>query len=176
MGVPFTAVRGLIGSDLMKHRPDFVVMDDPFNPGEQVVVTRPLRPDVAVFHALRADRFGNAITPGLREDLMMARAARLVVVTAEEIADKELGVQDAPHNTFLPAIDVDVVVHTPGGAHPCGCEGLYREDQVHLQEYLDASKEEETFRIYLDRYIKSGGGQREYLGRVGLQAGSGGVG
>lgn len=168
MGVPFTAVRGLLGSDILKHRPDLLVIDNPFHPGEQMVAAQPLRPDVAVFHAIKADRWGNAITPGLREDLMMARAARVVVVTAEEIVDEELSLGDAANDTFLPAIDVDVVVHTPRGAHPCGCGSLYKEDPVHLKEYLEAAQEQKTFRIYLERYVKSVAGHPEYLERVGV--------
>ena len=78
MGVPFVAVRGLLGSDMLTYRPDLLVQDNPFKPGEQVVVAQPIRPDVAVFHALQADRWGNAITPGPRDDVMLARAARRV--------------------------------------------------------------------------------------------------
>lgn len=82
MGVPFIAVRGLLYSDLLTSRPDLPVQDNPFNPGGQVVVAQPIRPDVAVFHALRADRWGNAITPGPRDDVLLARAARGVIIRA----------------------------------------------------------------------------------------------
>ena len=88
MGIPFLGVRGLLHSDILKHRPDLLVQDNPFNPGEPVVVAQSIRPEVAVFHAIKADRWGNAITPGHRDDLMMARAARCVVVTAEEIVER----------------------------------------------------------------------------------------
>jgi len=118
MGLPFISVRGLVGSDILRHRPDLLVTENPFNPGEKVVVAQPIRPDVAVFHALKADCWGNAITPGLRDDLMMARAAKRVIVTAEEVADRKLTPHDAVDGTFLPAIDVDGVVHLPFGAHP----------------------------------------------------------
>src|SRR5919108_5117134 len=109
MGVPFIAGRGLLHIDILKHRPDLLVRENPFKPGEQIVVAQPIRPDVAVFHALRADRWGNAVTPGHRDDLMMARAARRVIVTAEEIVERALTRQDAVDDTLLPAIDVDVV-------------------------------------------------------------------
>src|SRR5215510_4007277 len=100
MGLPFLAVRGLLHSDILTHRPDLLVQTNPFNPGEQVVVAQPIRPDVAVFHALKADRWGNVITPGHRDDLMMARAARWVIVTAEEIAEEALTSRDAGDDTF----------------------------------------------------------------------------
>lgn len=168
MGLPFVAVRGLMGSDILKNRPDLKVIINPFHPEEKGVVAQPIRPDVAVFHALKADRFGNSITPGLRDDLMMARAARLAVVTAEELTDKDLTMRDAPNDTFLPAIDVDVVVQIPWGAHPCACGLLYNLDDDHFQEYTEAAQEEKTFKNYLERYVTGVKDQQEYLQRVGV--------
>jgi glutaconate CoA-transferase, subunit A len=168
MGVPFIAVRGLLYSDILKHRPDLLVKENPFNPGEQVVVAQPIRPDVAVFHALKADRWGNAITPGHRDDLMMARAARRVVVTAEEIVDGTLTRQDAGDDTFLPAIDVDVVAHAPLGAHPCGFGQLYERDDMHCREYLEAAKGAASFQAYLERYVYGVRSHREYLEHVDM--------
>ena len=144
-----------------------LVINDPFNPSEQAVVGQPIRPDVAVFHALKADRMGNAVTPGLRDDLMMARAARRVVVTCEEIAERELTPQDALKETFLPAIDIDVVIHVPFGAHPCGCGDLYEKDHLHFREYIEAAGDEKTFRTYLERYVYDVDNHRKYLERVG---------
>ena len=166
MGVPFLAVRGLLHSDILKHRPDLLVRENPFNPGEQVVMAQGIRPDVAVFHALTADRWGNAITPGHRDDLMLARAARRVVVTAEEIAAEELTHRDAGEDTFLPALDVDIVVDAPLGAHPCGFDALYDRDDVHLREYVEAAKSAVTFQRYLERYVYGVRDHHEYLERV----------
>ncbi len=167
MGLPFIAVRGLLGSDLLKQRPDLRIESNPFHPGEEVVVAEPIRPDMAVFHALRADRWGNSITGGLRDDLIMARAARRVIVTAEEISDHALTPQESINNTFLPAIDVDAVVLAPFGAHPCCCGLLYPVDDVHMKEYLNAAKGEETFRAYLNKYVYSVSSPQEYLKKVG---------
>jgi len=170
MGLPYIAVRGLLGSDLLKHRQDLKVEKNPFNPGEEIVVAQPIRPDVAVFHALKADRWGNAVTADLRDDLMMARASRRVIVTAEEIVDHELTPEDALHNTFLPAIDVDGVVSALFGAHPCGCGLSYPVDDPQVQEYLNAAKSENSFRAYLEKYVFSLTGHEEYLRRTGLTA------
>jgi glutaconate CoA-transferase, subunit A len=163
MGVPFIAVRGLLYSDILKHRPDLLVNENPFNPGEHVVVAQPIRPDVAVFHAVQADRWGNAITPGHRDDLMMARAARRVIVTAEEIVEEELTRRDAVDDTFLPAIDVDAVAHAPLGAHPCGFGSLYEHDETHCRQYLAAAKGEASFQTYLERYVHGVRSHKEYL-------------
>jgi glutaconate CoA-transferase subunit A len=170
MGLPYIAVRGLLGSDILKHRQDLKVEENPFNPGEKIVVAQPIRPDVAVFHALKADRWGNAVTAGLRDNLMMARASRRVIVTAEEIVDHELTLEDAPHNTFLPAIDVDGVVSALFGAHPCSCGLSYPVDEPQVKEYLNAAKSENTFQAYLGKYVFSVTGHEEYLRRAGLTA------
>lgn len=163
MGVPFIAVRGLLHSDILKYRPDLLVRENPFNPGEPVVMAQSIRPDVAVFHAIKADRWGNAVTPGHRDDLMMARAARRVIVTAEEIVDEPLTRQDSGDNTFLPAIDVDVVAHVPLGAHPCGFGQLYDTDELHCREYLEAAKSPVSFQKYLERYVCDVPSHEEYL-------------
>jgi glutaconate CoA-transferase subunit A len=168
MGLPFVAVRGLIGSDILKYRPDLRVIQSPFNSHEQVVVVCPIRPDVAVFHALKADLWGNAITPFFREDPTLARASRLAIVTAEEIVDRPLTLKEAVPNTFIPAIDVDVVAHAPRGAHPGGLGDLYKPDHAHIMEYLEAAKEGIAFQRYLDRYIRNLSNHEEYLARVGM--------
>jgi hypothetical protein len=166
MGVPFLAVRGLLHSDILKHRPDLLVRENPFNLGEPVVMAQSIRPDVAIFHALKADRWGNAITPGHRDDLMMARAARRVIVTAEELTEQPLTRRDAGEDTFLPAIDVDVIVHAPLGAHPCGFGQLYDADEAHCREYLEAAKSPGGFQEYLERYVHGVRNHEEYLRHV----------
>ena len=58
-GIPFMPIRGIIGSDLMKASSDWKIIDNPFAPGDPIVVVPAIRPDVALFHAPEADRFGN---------------------------------------------------------------------------------------------------------------------
>ena len=77
VGSPFLAVRGLYGTDVMAIRDDFKVIDDPYQPGEQIVVAPALRPDVFITHGLMADRYGNVITvDGGRNDFLAAQAAK----------------------------------------------------------------------------------------------------
>ncbi len=168
MGAPFVAVRGLMGSDILERRRDLRVVENPFQERDPVVVAPPIRPDVAVFHAARADRLGNAIILGeRRDDWMLARSAHRVVVTAEEIVEKEL--KPGGGGTFLPAIDVDQVVCIPGGAHPAGCTKRYGCDRIHLGKYLKAAKDEITFKAYLEKYVFGPRDHRAYLSRVGFR-------
>ena len=48
-GVPFVPLRGILGSDLLAHRPDWKVIDNPFAAGDAIVVIPAIRPDVALF-------------------------------------------------------------------------------------------------------------------------------
>src|ERR1700693_3907354 len=58
-GVPFMPLRGIIGSDLLVHRPDWRVIDNPFGENDPIVLLPALHPDVALIHAPMADRAGN---------------------------------------------------------------------------------------------------------------------
>ena len=88
MGVPYVPVRGFSGSDVVERRPDtFKVAASPFEPGESFVVAKAITPDVAIFHGLKADQFGNVIVRKGGDELMLAQSARKVIVTVEEIVD-----------------------------------------------------------------------------------------
>src|SRR6202162_510493 len=89
-GVPFMPLRGLIGSDLLVHRPDWKVIDNPFGNDDPIVLLPAIKPDVALFHAPLADREGNVWIGRDRELAMMAHAAVKTVVTVEKIQDKSL--------------------------------------------------------------------------------------
>ena len=67
-GVPFMPLRGVIGSDILAHRPDWKVIDNPFADGGDPIVLLPaLSPDVAIFHAAMADADGNVYVGRRRE-------------------------------------------------------------------------------------------------------------
>src|SRR3712207_3336638 len=57
-GVPFMPLRGVIGSDVLSHRPDWRVAPNPFSEGgeeDPILLLPALRPDFGVFHAAMAD-------------------------------------------------------------------------------------------------------------------------
>ena len=53
-GLPFSVLRGYVGSDLPKQNPNIRPMRSPFDDGTEVYVVPPLRPDVTIVHAQRA--------------------------------------------------------------------------------------------------------------------------
>ena len=58
-GVPFMPLRGIIGSDMLLHRPDWRLIDNPFGTDDPIVLLPALKPDVVLLHAPMADRAGN---------------------------------------------------------------------------------------------------------------------
>jgi len=157
-GVPFMPVRGLIGSDLMKiHEKigDWKVVESPFN-GEEIVVVKPIEPDVAIIHAQQADIYGNTRILGARyEDVLKCRAARRVIVTVEEVVSHEEILRN-PEQTTIPHFYVDAVVKAPKGAYPTSCFKYYEADLEHIRMYVQWSKQGK-FQEYLQKYVLGGG-------------------
>lgn len=168
MGVPFTSTLGYAGTDIMERRPDdFKIVENPFNHRERIVVARALNPDVAIFHGLKGDRFGNVLVQKNGEELLLAQASRRAVASVEEIVDSVD--PDDPDGWFIPAIHISAVTLAPFGAHPTGVPGRYDADDERIREYVEASQSDESFQGYLDRYVFAATSHQEYLEAVGLE-------
>ena len=150
-GVPFLPLRGVIGSDLVAHRPDWRVIDDPYGHGPLLLVPA-IRPDVALFHAASADRAGNVWIGVRRELMLMAHAARTTLVTCEELVD-DLLADDRLAAGTIPALYVSAVAQAPRGAWPVGLRRTYPRDDGHLARYAELAATPEGFARYLDRYV-----------------------
>src|SRR6184192_1081208 len=83
-GVPFIPLRGLIGSDILKHRPDWHVIDNPFANNDPIVLLPAIKPDFALFHAGMADHAGNVFIGRDRELATMAHASARTIATVEK--------------------------------------------------------------------------------------------
>ncbi len=153
MGNPFAPLRGIIGSDLMKHRPDWQVIDNPFAPNDPIVLLPAIRPDVALFHAPMADRHGN-VWVGRRRDLFtLAHASARSVATVESLRDGNLLEDEVLAAATIPAFYIDAVALAPRGAWPLRLGDIYPEDTAHLQEYLRLAATEGGFKRYLDEHV-----------------------
>jgi glutaconate CoA-transferase subunit A len=150
-GVPFMPIAGMTGSDLLAAR-DFRIVADPYT-GAEVVAIPALIPDVAIVHAQEADASGNARIKGtLFEDVLMVKAAKRVIITAERIVDGG-DFEDSADSVAIPAFMVDAVVEAPHGAWPCSCAGLYDFDLEYLTEYVAASGSEAKFHRFVEEHI-----------------------
>src|SRR5437762_13490911 len=89
-GVPFIPLRGLIGSDILAHRPDWRVIDNPYGNNDPIVLLPAIKPDFALFHAGMADRAGNIFVGRDRELPTMAHAAARTIATVEKLHDGNL--------------------------------------------------------------------------------------
>ena len=139
MGVPFLPTLTMLGSDLAATL-DLQTVTCPYT-GQRLAAVPALNPDVALIHAHRADMFGNAQVDGYRHmDVDMARAARTVIVSAEQIVAAEQ-IAARPDQTMLPHFAVDAVVAAPYGAYPHECYGLYGPDLEHFDAYVQSTRE-----------------------------------
>jgi glutaconate CoA-transferase, subunit A len=152
-GVPFMPLRGLIGSDLLAHRTDWKIADNPFGNDDPIVLLPALRPDVALFHAPLADRAGNVFIGTQRELVTMAHAAQRTIVTVEDIHDGDLLRDPLLAAGTLPGFYVEAVVVEPRGAWPLPLPDRYGLDAAHLSEYARLAVTAEGFAQYLDRYV-----------------------
>jgi glutaconate CoA-transferase, subunit A len=139
MGVPFLPSLTMLGSDLARTL-GLRMVACPYT-GQQLAAVPALNPDVALIHAHRADMFGNVQVDGYRHmDADVARAARTVIVSAEQIVSPE-DIAATPDRTMLPHFAVDAVVAAPYGAYPHECYGLYGADLEHFDAYAASAKE-----------------------------------
>jgi glutaconate CoA-transferase subunit A len=167
--LPFLTTRGAIGTDLIALSPDNLkLIDDPFG-GSPVLACRALVPDVALVHAHRADCFGNiqyeptAIWPDIA---IMPKAAKRVLVTAEEIVDTDV-LRRNPDRTILPGFIVDAVVEVAHGAHPTSFFPNYGYDALFHQWWTEVSRDDVAANSFIDRHVREPAGQAEYLEAAG---------
>jgi len=156
-GVPFMPLRGLIGSDVLKNRPDWKVVDNPFAEGadaaDPIVLLPAIKPDVALFHAPMADREGNVWIGRQRELTTMAHAAERTVVTVERLHDGNLLTDKTLAAGTLPGFYVESVAVAERGCWPLPLPDHYGWDAEHLREYVALAATEEGFAQYLDKHV-----------------------
>ncbi len=152
-GVPFMPLRGLIGSDVLKYRDDWKVIDSPFCHDDPIVLLPAIKPDVALIHAVMADRFGNVWIGRQRELATMAHAADKTVATVEKIHDGDLLDDPALAAGTLPGFYVDSITIAERGAWPLGLPDTYAADANHLADYARMAATPEGFAEYLERYV-----------------------
>lgn len=153
-GVPFMPLRGIIGSDLLRVRPDWKVIDNPYGEDDPIVLLPALRPDVAIFHAAMADREGN-VWVGRRAELRtMAHAAKGSCITVERLYDGDLLEDDRYAAGTIPAMYVEAVAEAADGAWPCAFwYGERKADADHLRRYAEMARSDEGFARYLDEFV-----------------------
>jgi glutaconate CoA-transferase subunit A len=187
MGVPFLPTRTALGSDVARGNEFFAEIDSPFEDmqtGESLTrrggrgrpplrepvklhAVRALTPDVAIVHLQRADRDGNAHSWGNFGVMIEAvRAARRVIVIAEEIVDADVIASD-PNRTVIPGFLVSAVVECSYGAHPSPVQGCYGRDNAFFRQYHEQTKTNPDSEAWLQRWVHSVGDRQAYMNQLG---------
>jgi glutaconate CoA-transferase subunit A len=152
-GIPFMPLRGLIGSDLVKHRPDWKLADNPFGNHDPMVFLPAIRPDITLFHATKADRAGNVWIGRRRELALMAHASARTLVTVEEIVEGSLQADETVAAGTIPGIYIEAIAEAPRGAWPLALQDAYPQDDDELARYAEAARSESGFHAWLDRFV-----------------------
>jgi glutaconate CoA-transferase subunit A len=164
-GLPFSVLRGYVGSDLPKHNPNIKSITCPFT-GEKLAATPAINPDVAIIHAQRADRKGNVLIEGIvgiqKEAVLAAKSA---IVTVEEIVDD----LNAPMNAcFLPHWVLSAVCEVPNGAHPSYAHGYYGRDNAFCKAWDSISREREAFLEWMKKHVMGTKTHEEFMKSAGI--------
>jgi glutaconate CoA-transferase subunit A len=152
-GLPFAVFRGYIGTDLPKVNPKIKSVTCPYT-GETLATVPAHRPDVAVIHALKADRDGNVLLEGIlgvQKEAVLA--AKRSLVTVEEIVD-DFGPRNL-NACILPAWTVSAIAVVPGGAFPSYAQGYYKRFNAFYKQWDGIARERDTFLAWMKENVLS---------------------
>jgi len=167
MGVPFLPTRTALGSDITKGNHFFSPIFSPFAHKEPLWAVRALNPDVTIVHVQRSDRDGNAHCWGnFGVMLEGVRAAKRVIVVAEEIVEPEVIASD-PNRTVIPGFLVNAIVGCPYGAHPSPVQGYYKRDDAFFRQYHEQTKARADSEAWLERWVYGVADRRAYMNQLG---------
>jgi glutaconate CoA-transferase subunit A len=164
--LPFFPIRSYFESDIPNVNPNIVPMTSPFD-GAEVYVVPPLRPDVAIVHAQRADASGDAQIWGLLGcQKEAAFAAERVIVVVEEVVP-EATIRRDPNRTVIPSAVVDAVVEEPLACHPSFAQGYYDRDNAFYLEWDKIARDPQTLEAWLDEWVFGLANHAEYVEKWG---------
>jgi glutaconate CoA-transferase subunit A len=164
--LPFFPLRSYFESDLPKANPLIRPIRSPYG-DELIYAVPPLKPDVTIVHAQRADAAGDTQMWGLLGcQKEAAFAADRVVVVVEEIVSEDV-IRADPNRTVIPGLIVDAVVVEPWGAHPSYVQGAYDRDNHFYRDWDAIAREAATTQAWLDEWVYGVAGRAEYMEKLG---------
>ena len=166
MNLPFFPIRSYDDTDLPVANPLIRRVESPYGDGP-IYAVPPLKPDVTIVHAQRADANGNTQVWGLLGcQKEAAFAAERVIVVVEELVDERV-IRADPNRTILPGLVVDAVVVEPFGAHPSYTQGYYDRDNSFYLEWETISRDPTSVAGWLDEWVHGVTGRSEYVDKLG---------
>ena len=166
MNLPFFPLRSYEGTDLPTVNPLIRPVDSPYGDGS-IYAVPPLKPDVTIVHAQRADANGDTQVWGLLGcQKEAAFAASRVIVVVEELVDESV-IRADPNRTILPGLVVDAVVVEPFGAHPSYAQGYYDRDNTFYLDWETISRDRELLKAWLDEWVIGVTNRADYVEKMG---------
>ena len=164
--LPFYPLRSYFETDLPNANPLIREIQSPYGDGK-VYAVPPLKPDVTVVHAQRADAAGNTQIWGLLGcQKEAAFAAERVIVVVEELVDEAV-IRADPNRTVIPGLIVDAVVVEPFGAHPSYVQGAYDRDNRFYLDWDAITKDEDALQAWLREWVHDLDGRAAYAEKLG---------
>jgi len=166
--LPFYPIRSYFETDLPGANPLIREIDSPYGDGK-VFAVPPLKPDVTIVHAQRADAAGNTQIWGLLGcQKEAAFAAERVIVVVEELVDESV-IRADPNRTVIPGLIVDAVVVEPFGAHPSYVQGAYDRDNRFYLDWDAITKDEDAIQAWLREWVFGVDDRAAYREKLGAQ-------
>jgi glutaconate CoA-transferase subunit A len=166
--LPFYPLRSYFETDLPRVNPLIRPVVSPYGDGV-VYAVPPLKPDVTVVHAQRADLNGNTQVWGLLGcQKEAAFAADRVIVVVEELVDEAV-IRADPNRTIIPGLIVDAVVVEPFGAHPSYVQGAYDRDNRFYRDWDPISRDETAVQAWLAEWVYALDGRAAYTDKLGAE-------
>lgn len=177
LGQPFATTGSMLAETDLRHGKEgsLHLVPHPEDPERSVTLLTPLRPRIALFHGVVADRRGNVVAvPPLGEGAWAAYAATDgVLASVEAIVDDEV-IAAMPDRVVIPAARVLGLCEAPLGAHPqslrtgglAGVEG-YLDDYAFLTDIVTACKDPETAAAWYEEWVGGVESHADYLERLG---------
>jgi glutaconate CoA-transferase subunit A len=166
--LPFYPLRSYFETDLPAANPLIRPIESPYGDGT-VYAVPPLRPDVTIVHAQRADAAGNTQVWGLLGcQKEAAFAADRVIVVVEELVDEAV-IRADPNRTIIPGLIVDAVVVEPYGAHPSYVQGSYDRDNRFYRDWDPITRDEASIQAWLREWVYDLDGRAAYVDKLGSE-------
>jgi glutaconate CoA-transferase, subunit A len=164
--LPFFPLRSYFETDLPRANPLIREIQSPYGDGV-VYAVPPLKPDVTIVHAQRADAAGNTQVWGLLGcQKEAAFAAERVIVVVEELVEEAV-IRADPNRTIIPGLIVDAVVVEPFGAHPSYVQGAYDRDNAFYLEWDAITRDEAALQAWLRDWVFEVDSRAGYLDKLG---------
>ena len=137
---------------------------------EMVYAVPPLRPDVAIIHAQRADTAGDTRIWGLIGLPEGGRLRRRPCHRGRRGAGRRVGHPGATDRTVIPGLIVDAVVVEPFGAHPSYAQGYYDRDNRHYVDWDAVSRDPDILDTWLRDHVLGVPDRAAYMELLGAEA------